>query len=308
MKKRVRLKYKRIIVLITAILFIIFVGPIMAKFITDTYHSYYLSSKHFYFTSNRLKKNNPTYLVNNWSGVGSFSIDVGLSSMKNSLVYSSFDIPYTVRYVCPTGVTCSFDKNSSTIYGDDPNHADSVVLSVNPGRTYTENERLSIYIEATSTSPYVETIGAYFEYVVGKQGITYEIEDEANRPYMILKITSAISFCKVTEAFLTYQVNDTIDSKTYMALSSENKLKCVSKKIDLSFNPNTILLDTTSNIIEESTYTTQTISSVDYINSLSFGIGPVSTMAIKFYKVNVANNYTYPFENNSSIVTVNVHD
>ncbi len=306
MKKKI--KYKKIIILIMAILFLIFVGPILAKFVTDTYHSYYLSSKHFYFTSNRLKKNNPTYLVNNWSGVGSFNIDVGLSSMKNSLVYSDYDIPYTIRCVCPTGVTCSFDKTSSTIYGADPNHADSVVLSVNPGRTYSENERLSIYIEASSTAPYVETIGAYFEYVVGKQGVTYEIEDEANRPYLILKITSAINFCKVTSAFLTYQVNDIISSNTYVTLSPENKLKCASKKIDLSFNPSVILLDTTSNIVDVSTYTTQTISSVDYINSLSFGIGPVSTMAIKFYKVNVSNNYTYPYENSSSVVTVNVHD
>lgn len=306
MKKRVN--YKTMIILITIILFLTFIGPIMAKFVTDTFHSYYLSSKNFYFTSNRLKKNAPTYLVNNWSGVGSFNINVGLSSMKNSLVYSNYDIPYTVTYRCPNDVTCSFDKNSGTIYGADVNHSDSVVLSVNPSRAYAENERLSIYIEATSSSPYVETIGAYFEYVVGKQGVTYEIEDEANRPYMVLKITSAINFCKVKEAFSTYQVNDTIDSNTYMSLSSQNKLKCVSKKIDLSFNPNLLLLDTTSNIIETSTYGTQTISGVDYINALYFGIGPVSTMAIKFYKVNVVNDYTYPYENNSSIVTVNVHD
>ena len=300
--------YKKNIILFIAILLIIYVTPIMAKFVTDTFHSYYLNSKNFYFTSNRLKKSPPTYLVNNWSGVGAFNINVGLSSMKNSLVYSNYDIPYTVTYRCPNDVTCSFDKNSSTIYGADPNHADSVVLSVNPGRTYSENERLSIYIEASSTSPYVETIGAYFEYVVGKQGVTYEIEDEANRPYLILKITSAINFCKVTEAFSTYQVNDIIDSSTYLTLSLENRLKCASKKIDLSFNPSTVLLDTTSNIVNQSTYTTQTISGVDYINTLSFGIGPVSTMAIKFYKVNIANNYTYPFENNSSIITVNVHD
>lgn len=301
-------KLKKIIILVLAILFLVYVGPILAKFVTDTFHSYYLSSKNFYFTSNRLKKNPPTYLVNNWSGVGSFTIDVGLSSMKNSLVYSNYDIPYTVRYICPTGVTCSFDKNSSTIYGNDPNHADSVVLSVNPGRTYSENETLSIYVEASSTSPYVETIGAHFEYVVGKQGVTYEIEDEASRPYMILKITSAINFCKVTTAFGNYQVNDTIDISTYMMLSPSDKLKCASKKIDLNFNPTVILLDTTSSIVDQSTYGTQTISGVDYINTLHFGIGPVSTMAVKFYKVTVSNDYTYPFQNNSSIVTVNVHD
>ena len=30
--------------------------------------------------------------------------------------------------------------------------------------------------------------------------------------------------------------------------------------------------------------------------------------ALRFYKENVGSNYTYPFENNSSIATVNVSD
>ena len=68
----------------------------LAKYVIEEFHSYYLNAKNFYFTSNRLKKSNPIYLINNWSGVGSFDISFDLTSVKNSYVHSNYDIPYTV--------------------------------------------------------------------------------------------------------------------------------------------------------------------------------------------------------------------
>ena len=77
-------------------------------------------------------------------------------------------------------------------------------------------------------------------------------------------------------------------------------------RIRLDFDPNILLLDTTSNIVNTATYSNTTIGGTDYINRLTFNIEPVSTMAIKFYKVNPSNNYTYPIVNSSSIVTVTI--
>ena len=265
---------------------IIIVGTLivstLAKYVIEEYHDYFLNAKNFYFTSNRLKKDNPTYLINNWSGVGSFNISFDLLAQKNELVYSPYDIPYTVSFVCPNDVTCSLSKTSGTIYESNTNHSDSVVLSVNPSRNYNENERLTIQLIATSTSPYIETIRATFEYVVGKQGVSYEIEDTANQVYLMLKITNAINYCRVNEAFLTYSVGDFIDNSVYRNLDPNDKPKCIGKKIDLSFDPNTLLLDTTDRIITNTNYGTTTINGVDYINSLSISIEPVSTIAIKF--------------------------
>lgn len=304
MNKKKVLSLRKIILIVIFCLFLSVGSFTLAKYIIQEFHSYYLNAKHFYFTSNRLKKNNPTYLVNNWSGVGSFNISFDLLSEKNSLVYTDYDIPYQVTFECPTGVTCSVDKSTGVVYSASSTHSDTVTLSVNPSRNYTEGERLSIHIVATSTEPYIETISANFEYVVGKQGITYEIEDEANRPYMVLKITSAISYCKVTQAFGSYNVGDYIESSVYRSLSSTDKSKCVGEPIILTFDPNVILLDTTSDIVNTATIGNTTISGTDYINRLEFNIEPVSTMAIKFYKHNTSLNYTYPYENNSSIVTV----
>ena len=304
MKKKKKLSLKKIMLLIIMLGIIPFGAITLAKFVKEEFHSYYLNAKHFYFTSNRLKKNGATYLVNNWSGVGSFDISFDLLSIKNSLVYSDYDIPYTVTATCPTGVTCTLDKPTGTIYSSSLTHSDTVTLGVNPSRTYNEGEHLQIVITATSTSPYTEVISATFEYVVGKQGITYEIEDEANRPYLVFKITNAINYCTVIEAFGDYQVNQLIDNTVYRQLSLADRAKCVGEEITLTFDPSVIVLDTTSSIVNTATLSNTTISGVDYVSTIDFYIEPVSTMAIKFYKKNTANDYTYPVNNNASVVTV----
>ena len=305
--KMKKLSLKNILLFIPVIAFVIFGSFTLAKYVIQEFHGYYLNAKHFYFTSNRLKKNTATYLVNNWSGVGSFNISFDLLSLKNSYVYTDYDIPYTVSFICPSDVTCSLDKSEGIIYSASSTHSDTVTLSVNPTRSYSENERLEIYIEASSTSPYVETISANFKYVVGKQGITYEIEDEANRAYMVFKITNAINYCTVIEAFSDYTVGSYIESNVYRTLSNEDKDKCVGQSITINFDPNAIILDTTSNIVNKSTYGTTSIRGTDYINRLDFYVEPSSTLAIKFYKINTVPNYTYPIENDNSIVSVTIN-
>ena len=303
MKKR-KLSYKKILLLVPLLVVVSLGTFTLAKYVVEEFHSYYLDAKNFYFTSNRLKKSTATYMVNNWSGVGSFDISFNLLSMKNSYVYTDYDIPYTVTATCPNDVGCVLDKTSGTVYHEDVNHSDTVTLSVNPTRSYAENERLEIYIEASSTAPYIETISANFVYVVGKQGVTYEVEDEANRPYMLLKITNAINSCKVVTAFGNYAVNDEIETSVYRTLSDADKAKCISKTVLLNFNPNTIVLDTTDNLARTATTTTTTISGTAYINSLQFVLEPSSTTVIKYYKLLPANNYTYPHNNDPCIVTV----
>ncbi len=307
MKKRIREYFKYIIIIILIVL-ISYAGVTLAKYIIEEFHGYYLNSKHFYFTSNRLTENNPLYQINNWSGVGSFNISFDLLSQKNTYVYTDYDIPYTVTATCPTGVTCTVDKPSGTIYSSSTTHSDTITVSVNPQRAYAENESLTVHIVASSVSPYQKTITADFQYVVGKQGVTYLIDDVANQTYMILKVTNAVNFCTVVTAFGDYAVGASIPNDVYRRLDPLDKPKCISKEIVLNFSPSNIILDTTASIIDNSTYTNTTINGIQYINSLTFNIEPLSTVAVKFYKKNTALNYTYPSGNNSSIVTVTVND
>jgi len=307
MKKRVW-TFRHVALFIIFILFAGFGIFTFAKFISSKYHNYFLNNKHFYFTSNRLTDNNALYRVNNWSGVGSFTISFDLLSMKNSYVYTDYDIPYTTSATCSASVICQVDKPTGTIYTSSSSHSDTVVVSVNPQRAFSENEVLTVHIVATSSSPYVKTLTADFQYVVGKQGVTYAIEDVANQPYMTLKVTNAISYCKVVTAFGNYAVNAQIDNEVYRTLDPADKPKCVSQIINLHFDPNDLLLDTTDRLIDQSTYSNTTIGGVSYINDLTFNIAPVNTVAIKFYKVDPTIDYTYPITNNTSAVTVTISD
>lgn len=313
MKDKLRkLMYKRTyrdIVIMAALFVIISLGSItLAKYVVQEFHGYYLNAMHFYFTSNRLKKVTARYEVNNWSGVGDFDIPFDLSSVKNDYIFTKYDIPYSVRVVCPElDATCTVDKPTGTVYySAQGTHSDRVTVHVTPLHSFNENASLTIYIEAKSTAPYEEILSANFVYTVGKKGVTYTIEDEANRPYLLLKITNAVSFCVVTQAFGDYNVGKELDGSIYRSLSDTDKAKCISKSIQLDFSPSDIVLDTTSNILDIATYQTTTLQGIDYINRLNFTIGPSSTMAVKFYKISAARNYSYPNPNPTSIVTVTV--
>ena len=274
-----------------------------ARYVVEEYHDYYLNSKNFYFSSNRLTEDNALYQVNNWSGIGSFDISFDLLSMKNSLVYTDYDIPYTVSYECPTDVICSISSNPGIIYANSQNHSSTVTLSVNPQREYNEQEVMTIVLHATSTSPYEKTISARFEYIVGKKGISYEIEDKANRTYLVLRITNANNSCTVINAFGNYSVGAVLDYKTYRGLSSTNKDKCVSEYVTLSFDANDVFFDNTSNLLKTSQFNTTSINGVEYITSIIIPIEPLSSTALRFYKNDTSRNYTFPYENNTSIIS-----
>ena len=126
------LKRFRQILLVLLIVVMGIGGVTLAKYIIHEFHSYYLDSKNFYFTSNRLTANNALYQINNWSGVGSFNISFDLLSQKNTYVYSNYDIPYTVSVTCPNDVQCTLSHNSGTIFSSSLTHSDTVTVSVNP--------------------------------------------------------------------------------------------------------------------------------------------------------------------------------
>ena len=309
LRKMMQRRTYRDIVIMAILLIILSLGSVtLAKYVVQEFHGYYLNAKHFYFTSNRLTRTNARYEVNNWSGVGDFDIPVDLSSVKNDYIFTQYDIPYMVTVTCPPAdASCTVDKPTGTVYySAQGTHSDRVTVHVTPLHSFNENASLTIHIEAKSTSPYEEKLSADFVYTVGKKGVTYEIEDEANRPYLLLKITNAVNFCVVQQAFATYTPGKELDGSIYRTLSDADKAKCISKSIQLDFSPNDVLLDTTSNILDISTHQTTTIQGIDYVSRLNFTIEPTSTMAIKFYKVSAARNYSYPNPTPTSIIAVTV--
>ena len=282
--------------------------PTVAKYVKDNIDSYYLRSKNFYYSSNLLDQTNPLYQIGTWSGVGDFSVEFNLYSKENELLFSESDITYTVSATCSTDATCTADITSGTLYANDNDHSTTITVNVHPHRVFVENEFIQITIIAKSTSPYIKELKGRFKYIVGREGVSYEIEDETNRTYLLLKVTNDIDYCKVITAFGNYSVGNNISDSVYRTLTKAQQANCVSQYIDISFSPQTLLLDSTSSVLDSATYTTTTINSINYINSLRFVIAPNSTLSIKFYKIDPSQNYTYPLGQNTSIITLSASD
>ena len=219
---------------------------------------------------------------------------------------TNYDITYEINYTCDENVICDIDKSSGVIYTE--SHSDTITINVIPTKVFTENEKLTIHVEATSTSPYVKTLKADFLYVSGKKGATYSIDDEVSRPYLILSVTNANTYCTVKTSFDNYNVGDFIDVDVFQDLSIENKKNCIGKVVNLSFNPREVLLDTTSTLINESQVTYENIDDINYVSSMSFNIDAMSSKEVRFYKVNPNNDYTYPNDQDNSIINVDIID
>ena len=295
---------KKVIIILLIIALALPLGITFSKYAYTFVSNYLMEANNFFFNSNKLSQKGITYNINNWSGVSPFTIQFELNNHKNNILTSAADITYDIEVTCSEDITCALNSTSGVIYVKEL--TDNFVLSVTPQRTFDTNEKVTVDVVATSSSPYVKTLSAKFIATVGKKGISYEINDEAYQPYLNFTITNALDQYKVLEAFDNYSVGNIISSETYLALSDTNKAKCASAIVTLSFDPNKIILDTTTNILKTATTTTTNVGGVDYISSITFKVEAVSSNIIRFYKKDKTLDHTYPFGTDQEpIITFN---
>ena len=278
----------------------------------------------------------------NWDGVNSFPVTYNMNSIKNELISASDDIDYVVEsykctsnfyYVtvafdsysvgdriteavysglsdgnkakCSAAATCTISKEEGTI--GTTTHADNFTINITPNTTMRQDDSVTLTVKVKSVSPYSKELTGVVRLNVGVPGISYEITDRGGQPYLDFKITNTLDYYRVVTAFGDYTPGTTIEADVYNNLSSENKAKCTSALIKLTFNPNVILVDVTSDFYSNAyTYTTQQIDGKPYINSITFGVDRASSISIRFYKANAASNYTYPYNNPVSIINFQV--
>lgn len=297
MRKFVKKSY--IILGIIIILSITFIS--YGRYIYNDIRDFYLSSRNFYFNSDKLKVNRAIYQVDTWSAVDPYTIVINMNSSKNNLVHTSSDIEYNISYICSDNVLCSINKSSSTIYAS--SHSDSFTAVITPNGSFSDGDEAYMEIYADSVYPYKKRLSARFILRVGKVGISYSIDDEVKRPYLNFNITNTFDYYLVKEEFDSYKVNDRIDRSTYMSLSDDNKKRCTSVMISLSFDPNVVILDmTNSAYLNAYNVSIINIDGYDYVNGISFKMDSESSETIKFYKSDVTMDYSYPIINDSSII------
>ena len=310
--KEIRHKLKniglfKIIIIFAVVIFIslIIFKPSFARYIYNGLKNYYYESQSFFFNCDKLSTEGAVFQLDNWDGVNSFDVTFNMDSFKNNLISSNSDISYDITYSCSSKADCTISKENGLIPSS--THTDYFVITVTPNMTLIEGDSITLDVSVTSTSPYIKTLTGKVRLNVGIPGITYEISDKVNRPYLDFKITNTLDYYQVVTAFGTYNVGDFIEQNVYNSLSNDDKAKCTSALIKLEFNPNIILVDMTSEFYDNAySYTTQMINNKEYINSVVFGMNPVSSMNIRFYKVEASNNYTYPYTNPTSIIDFNV--
>lgn len=301
------MKKKKLIIMILIICMIVIPFSFtLGRYVTENIKDYIMETNHFFFNSDKLKSGGITYEVNNWGGADVFEIQFELNNHKNNILTSEGDIEYSLSLDYDENDTiCSLSSTSGTIYEDEK--TDNFTLTVTPRRVFDDEESVYVTVNAVSSSPYVKTLSATYIITVGKRGISYQITDSVNSPYLMFSITNAIDTYVVRTAFSGHAVGSIVTSAEYVALSDSDKAKCASQVITLSWNPQDVVIDTTSNIVtsSSSTFTTSVYNGISYINSITFPVDILSSTEVRFYKRDVTKNYTYPFVYPSSIVTFN---
>ena len=226
-----------------------------------------------------------------------------MNSRKNNIEVATMDIGYDIKYKCSSNAICQLNKESGIIKKE--TNTDFFNLTITPNKQLQTGDKVIVEIEATSNTGYKKTIKGKFVLVVGQEKLTYQITDAKEKPYMNLRITNTLSYYIVDQAFDSYTINQRIDIDSYLELSNDKKSKCHSAIVTISFDPNYILIDNTGeSYINSINKKTVQINGKIYINEITIPIDAISSKDLRFYKVDVSQNYTYPNNNNQSIVTI----
>lgn len=294
--KKIFLLFIIIVILILLITKIIFPATIsLSRYVYSVVKGAYLNSKEFYFTSNRLGKENNKYEVHNWDGLSGYTVNIDMYSRKNALKFSNMNIEYEVTVEAQVfmhqanGTQIEAEGSLLKLSKDqkkDENeyiiidtgydglkriikattNQDDFDIDITPKNNYkfNDDDYVELKITANSISPYTDTISGVYKVFVGKEGLSYKIENSKDSPYLNVILTNA---------------------------SSENEIR----SIDLEFNPTYIVLDTTSNEYitakesgKEEYLSTQQDES-QYFNKIRVDVHSLESRFVKFYKVNEDN-------------------
>lgn len=300
---KIYIKIKYFIILLILGINIAVLVSVFGRYIVDKTTGFFERTKAFFFYSDKLDTDNPYYQIDNWSGVDDYTITITMNSYKNNLLAVDYDINYDVTYECSDNVICQLSPDTHTISSE--TNSDFFNIVVTPNRTLTDGDTAYVEITATATKPYKKTLKARFTLKVGKEQLTYSIEDVAKRPYLEVNITNTLSYYTVNEAFDEYSVGSQITRDVFLSLTKDKQDKCYSKIINIEFDPTQILLDMTDTAYVSGISNTSTnIDEKVYINSIKFKIDALSSKKVRFYKVDESKDYTYPIINETPVITL----
>ncbi len=305
--KKVKLN-KRIVIYLSVTLLLTYLTATYGRYVYYGIRNYYLSTKNFYFNSDKLSEEGSYYQLDNWSGVDPVVVRFNMDSKKNNIVASPNNINYDISFSCSTNVTCTATKTTGLIMNG--TNEDTFAITMTPNRTLRNGDSVSLEVETNATEPYTKKLSGSFTINVGEIGLSYEIVDKVGSPYLDFNITNTLDYYTVIESFGDHQVNDRIEIREYLSLPLENKKKCAAALITLSFDPTLFRIDMTNEayITARSTRSTVLADGYDYINSITFKTEALSSTSVRFYKLNTNNDYSYPYVTSTPAISFRRED
>lgn len=334
-----------ILIIIQLIRVIVPATTTFSRYVYAIVRSYYLSAKNFYFNSDKLRSEElAKFEINNWSGKQEYEIAISLNSRKNNLEFANTDIDYTV-YCNYTIYKANGNQhpNQNLINLEFPPRKPDTIKQVTKDndvyqsfsgtvRTSAQNrdnfrirldpvlgiqdddfqtgDYIIVNIIAEATAPYKKELRGQFKIIVGELGMNYVIEDKPYQPYCEVRVTNTLDSYRVHQAFGTHSVGDVLSIEDYLGLPDTDKVNCHSLKVNMNFDPNFVVMDTTSGVYiqaaKEGKITNVKKGSYDYVNSIEFNMDAEESKVVKFYKIDPSKDYSYPFgpSSTNSIVTV----
>ena len=133
-----------------------------------------------------------------------------------------------------------------------------------------EDETVKIQVTASTSTPYQKTISCEFTLIrETPTGVSYTIEDVENRDYALLKLVNS---------------------------------KDATIQVTLEFNPDELRIDSNDEIYINKI--SEVTDGNNYAKKLVFNIDAETAKNVKFYKVDIGENYTYPVIGGISAITV----
>ena len=290
------IKLLRIVIIIIIILLIISI-PIFGRYVYNTIKDAYLGSKGFYFTSDTLTENSPTYSYTNWGGDAEYNFEINIYSQNNILARVSYDLNYTLTCEIKNNskVRCTLNSTTGTTTDDNGkftttrtisknNNTDKIILYVIPTEQMTTNDLIEIKLTAKTNEPYVKEISATIKVTPGSMNNEYTIIDNANDRYAELSLVNSKEVATIVK--LEFDTN-----KVRIDLNDEY------------FNTDNLVATLPNNSVIGWTRTLD--SSKKYIKGVSFKVPAESSKKIKFYKVDRKVDYTYPNTSEDSYSHIN---
>lgn len=253
-----------IVVIIVVLLLLHITG--FGRFLYNNAKDRYLTSRNFYFTSNLLDTDNPSYHYHNWSGADTYKLDFELYSFQNELLRIDYDLEYTVtctttsnKITCAIASTEGGNTDEGIIYKASNNEeVVSIYLTPTDDADFSLGETITVSVTAYTTEPYAKTISADFIFEITAQGADYQIEDKENQTYALVKLKNTLA----------------IDSN-----------------VTLRFNPSVVRLD-----MNDEVYLNNINYKIDeesgYVKEITFLMPKESSKNIKFYKIDKTQDYT----------------